>query len=489
VTTPEGANQTKPVRWGSRVLLLVLALAVLPAAAAEAHEPAPEPETSPNAVVAFIDTGINPYHKVFRDTSARAQRHPSTYLPGFPKNAQALRLTLDAKKYYDAVKADCKRIWSKVKPGKLYWFPGTKIVGGITFVPGAEMPCDVPEPQADGHILDAGGHGTMVASRGAATEYGACKECLVVSVQMPTSVNIVDPSESTTHSINAIEWAAANADWIDAQSNSWGPIVPLWEPTGEAGLLTSNPDLVRSVEKVSRKHLAFWASGNGAAFRGGVVGHPTLLSPHLGPSAIIVGGHDSGYVNTWPGFPPHLVSDSCSSWAAYRDEIKKSAEDVGGGTSGATPFVAGGAARILLEARKVLGDHDTGVQGGVVARGPAGRVSSGPLKDGKFTLQEWRDVLYKTASERPKTQKEDGPTCETGQFGPTPVKWTDVPDEYPEYAHIGYGAVDAQSHDLAMKVLEGSADMPDRSDTDRYFTLDRQAREALHQVFRGVLGN
>lgn len=478
---------------GGRVALLsIIALIALPVTAASAGT---KPKSrliaqsgfNARSVVSFIDTGINPYHKVFRDNSARAKRHPSTYLPDFPKNAEALRLTFDAPNYWEAVKADCERVWSKVKPGKLYWFPGTKIVGGITFEPSTPIDCKAAKPQAGGHILDANGHGTMVASRAAATQYGACKECLIVSVQFPGAVNLLDPSGSTEPSVAAIEWAAKNSNWIDAQSNSWGPIVPAWEPSGQAGIITSNPELVRSIEKVSRKHLAFWASGNGALFRGGVAGHPTLLSPHLTPSAIIVGGHDSGYVNTWPGFPPHVVSDSCSSWAAFRDEYDKSAEDVGGGTSGATPFAAGGAGRILVEARSILRDNSTGVDGGIVARGKAGVVDKGPLKDGKFTMTEWKDLLFKTASSRPKAQHEDGPTCEAGLYGPTPIKWTDVPEDYPEYAHIGYGAIDAQSHALAAKVLNGKSDVPDRSDTDAYFELDQLARSALHEVFKGVL--
>jgi Subtilase family len=450
--------------------------------AAEARTPVQPPEL-PAAVVALVDTGINPYHDVFRDRSPLAKRHPSTYIPGFPKDAQALRLTFDAPNYWSAVKADCKRVWSKIKPGRLYWFPGTKIVGGIAFDGQTSIDCAAAEPSAEGRILDAGGHGTMVASRAAGNKYGACERCRVVAVQMPATVNLIDPGPSNDSSIRAITWAAKNASWIDAQSNSWGPIVPLWDPSGRTGLLTSNPELARAVEKVSRRHLAFWASGNGVAFRGGVLGHPSLLSPHLGPSAVIVGGHDSGYMNTWPGFSPHVVSDSCSSWAAYEDELKKSGDSVGGGTSGATPFAAGGAGRILLEARRLLGDDQTGVSDGVVARGRARGITKGPLKDGKFTIGEWRDVLFKTASERPKTQFEDGPVCDGAQWGPTPVKWTDVPAAYPEYVQIGYGAVDRDSANLASRVLTGSKALPDRGETDQYFTAERAAREVLHQVF------
>lgn len=438
-----------------------------------------------NAVVAIVDTGINPYHKVFRDTSARAYEHPSTYIPGYPKDATALRVTLDNDKYWDAVRKDCDRIWSEVKPGTLYWFPGTKIIGAITFErePFQQIDCNAKKPEGGGAIVDANGHGTMTASRATSTQYGACTECLVAAVQFPTSLNLLGPEASTGYAIEAIEWAAKNATWIDAQSNSWGPLIPLWEPTGRAGLITSNPRLVKAVEEVSRAHLAFWASGNGALFRFGIAGHPTLLAPHFTPSAIMVGGHDSGQINTWPGFPPHVVADSCASWAAHPDSTHKSEEGVGGGTSAATPFAAGGAARILLMARSILGDTNTGVRGDVVAAGPRGRVSGGPIEDGELTLDEWKRLVFVTASPRPEGQFEDGPPCPPGPYGPAPVRWADVPEQYPEYLQIGYGAVDHQAMKRAAKILAGEMDMPDRSRTDAYFENDRTVRETTYGAF------
>lgn len=42
----------------------------------------------------MVDTGINPYHREFRDRTTRAYEHPSTYIPGYPKKAKALRLSL-----------------------------------------------------------------------------------------------------------------------------------------------------------------------------------------------------------------------------------------------------------------------------------------------------------------------------------------------------------------------------------------------------------
>ena len=453
-----------------------LALGALAALVLSLHVPsaatAGKPDVRrPTAVVATIDTGINPYHVAFRDNSPRAKQHPSTYLPGFPKNAQALRLSLNEKDFWTAVHKDCDK-WNKVEAGTLYWFPGTKIVGGISFEQPTPMNCATNAfPQ--GRIIDGGAHGTMVASRAAGNGYGACPDCRVVAVQGFENASV--------------KWAAKNSTWIDAQSNSWGPFLPLWDPAVGGAGFWSEPEFVRTVEAAAKKHLSFWASGNGTLTRFGAVGHPTPLDPRMTPSIVMVGGHDSGYVNTWPDFPPHVVSDSCDSWAAYHDQIDKSAENVGGGTSGASPFAAGGAANILIAARVILGDESTGVQKGVVARGPSGLVKKGPLEDGRFTLEEWKEVLFKTATPRPKPQKEDGSVCGplTAPYNSSPIMWEQVPEGYPEYLHIGYGAVDKPAMRLAVKVLGGIADLPDRSATDAYFEIDRMIREPLHDVFDG----
>lgn len=459
-------------------LVLAASLPAMPAVSAKA----PSPVT---AVVGIVDTGINPYHAMFRDTSPRAQQHPSTYLPGYPKNAVALRLSLHKKDYWDAIDADCERVWSKVRPGTLYWFPGTRIVGGISFSKGLKVDCEAEKPTGI-YVLDENGHGTMTASRAAASAYGACRTCLVVAAQHPSSVAIASPGGSEEPSIAAIEWLAANAHWVDTQSNSWGPIAPGYDPTGAAGLMTANNRLNKAVEAVSKKHLAFWASGNGAAFRYGLVGHPTLLTPHLGPSALIVGGHDSGYVATWPGFTPHLVGDACSSMAARHQTMRDSGDTVGSGTSAATPYVAGGAAQILMHARTILGSRGTGVRNGVVASGRKGLVKTGPLADGVLTMAEWRAVTLAVGAPRPAGQDEDGPPCTTGApYHPLPAQWSAVPAAFPEYVLIGYGALDRAAVLGARDVLLGRKPMPQRPATDAYFERDRQVRETTGAVFRG----
>lgn len=474
-----------------RILALVLCtLAVtataLPLGAASAAETTPLGD----AVVAVVDTGINPYHVEFRDDSPRALQHPSTYVPGYPEDAVALPLTLDAESYDDAVRADCD-VWATVERGRLYWVPGTRIIGGISFLQTAAPACNVEREVLRPQILDTSGHGTMTASRAVASSYGACPTCLVVAVQFPTSVRLLSPAGSEDAPIEAIAWAAGQRGWVDVQSNSWGPIVPAWDPTEQAGLLTANPRFVSAVEAASAAQPAFWASGNGAAFRAGVLGHPTPLTPHATPSAIMVGGHDSGYVETWPGFPPHLVSDACASPAADHRSIDESDDRRGGGTSAATPFVAGGGIRLLAEARGLLADTSTGqveadsTGGAVLAQGDPGAIVDGPLADGVLTRAEWQRVLYATATARPAAQAEDGPPCGalSAPYNEVPVRWTDVPAGYPEYLHIGYGAVDAPALSLAARVLRGEAALPDRSTTDTYFTVDDAVGGVTHEVF------
>src|SRR4051812_26499554 len=238
-----------------------------------------------DGVVALFDTGINPYHRTFRDTSPRAYRHPSTYLPGYPKDAEALKLSLDEPDYKKAVKQDCQ-VWEDVQPGKLYWIPGTKIVGAISFRSSLTRRCGSGPPVGN-PILDDNGHGTMTASRATSREYGACRECLVVEAQWSA-----DLTDGASEYPRAIDWLTANSRWIDADSHSWGPYVfGAWEPTGAAGqLVVGDPTLARKAEAEAKRHLAFWASGNGAAGRFGVVGPPTEMDPQMTPSVISVGG-------------------------------------------------------------------------------------------------------------------------------------------------------------------------------------------------------
>jgi hypothetical protein len=439
---------------------------------------APADGSGPHAVLAFIDTGINPYHVAFRDDSARAFQHPGEYLPDYPVDAVKLNLTFDHETLEDAVQADCAE-WEKVEPDTVYWVPGTRVVGAI-FIPGdagSTQPGSSFECGTDDHFppfIQGGGHGTMVASRGAGNDYGACEACLIVAVQ--------------GFNAQSVTWTA-DQPWIDLQSNSWGPITPLFDPTGVAGLVAADAAFVEAVEAAAQAQPSFWASGNGAGFRYGVLGHPTQAVPHMGPSAIRVGGHDSGQVAFWPGSSPHVISDACWSWAAENNSMDESTPRTGGGTSGATPFVAGLAGRVILEARTILEDDRTGVHDGVLARGAEGIVPSGPLADGQFTMDELKRVLYATADPRPERIDEDGDVCEPTEeplyalYWGTPVAWRDVPEGAHGIPFVGYGAVTPYTVDVVDAILRGDAEVPERPDEDAFFDADDDYRETMYDVY------
>lgn len=473
---------SRPVRTAilATLLLLVTALAgclgVAPSGqdGGDGTDPADDViEPRPTAVIGLQDNGINPYHETFRWNDSRAWVHPSEYIPDYPEDAVGLDLSLDAPNMTVALRQDCTRIWSQIEPGQLYWFPGTKIVGAITFQDVPEPDCDADRPSPDG--IYASSHGTATSSRAASTEYGACEECKIVMVE--------------GFNERGVEWLGENHAWIDVQSHSWLSVVPVWSGPVETGLITAHSSLVQTVEESAQENLAFWASGNGIANRFGVVGHPTLLTQMHTPSVVVVGGHDNGHWNTWPGFWPHVVADSCGSWSASHSSMNESSPSFGG-TSSATPFAAGGAARILLEARQVLGHVDTGVHDGVVARGNASGIDSGPLADGELTLAEWKDLVKSTASSRPAGEEADGDHCGLGYgllYGSTPVAWEDVPEAYPQVLQIGYGAVDEEAKQRAFAVLRGEEPVPERAQEDAFFSADQAAREQLHRVWSAEL--
>ncbi|HET6404831.1 MAG TPA: S8/S53 family peptidase [Candidatus Thermoplasmatota archaeon] len=468
--------------------LLVLALLVAGCAAPNEVDTATTDGTASSAdgadaVIAFIDEGINPYHVAFRDDSPRAKQHPSTYLPTYPANAKPLHLSLHIEDLEDAIVADCA-VWAEVVPETLYYVPGTRIVGmymapnswltGIFEYGDARYTCG-GDPEEDGYPLVGFGfgHGTMVASRAAGNGYGACPTCLIVMVQH--------------FGPEAVAWASEQP-WIDVQSNSWGPLLPLYFPVGAAErAFGSDAEFLRAVEAAAARQPAFWASGNGALFRFGVLGHPTQLAPHFTPSMIRVGGHDSGRVAVWPGSTPHVVSDACWSWAAEHYDTKEETARSGGGTSAATPFVAGIAAAVVKEARAILGDPATGIVGGVLARGE-NAPAEGPLADGDLTVAELRALLFATADPRPDRIHEDGDVCEptsdpfNALYPGTPVEWRSVPEGAPAVPLVGYGAVDPTTLERMRAVLRGDEPLPARGLEDAFFEADAAYHAAKYDA-------
>lgn len=474
---PGGLARGSPLKAGLVVAGILLFAAVSgcvqqgatvdPAAAADAPALAP----TARVVVADIDTGINPYHVEFRDASSDAFAHPSTYLAGFPADAPALDLTLDAPDYDAAVAADCA-VWQSVEPGVLYWIPGTRIVGAISFEEGLETECDVANETYPQVILDPQGHGTMTASRVAGATTSLCPTCKIVFVQGFSAESML---------------FAAEQPYIDLQTNSWGALPTDYKtdatPLAGLGFAGNDREVVLQAAKL---HPVFVAGGNGLLGFFGVTGHPAYLDDIAGPDGIImVGGHDGGRFTPWTMTMPHVVADANWHPAAEYRTLDEVTPRTGGGTSGATPFAAGTMARMILEARMLAGDAGTGVRDGalVVATTPP---AEGPMADGDLTIEEAKLVLFHTANPRPvRDGDRDGDTC-APQEGPgcvlyptAPIEWGVVPTAFPAYYFVGYGQVGEVTLNATLAALSGAEPIPERTMEDRFYGFDQQTRRGF----------
>ncbi|MEA2432812.1 MAG: hypothetical protein QOG54_269 [Actinomycetota bacterium] len=435
------------------------------------------------SVVALIDSGINPYSSAFRDKSALAYKHPSTYIPGYPKDAIRLNLHLDVP-YEDAVKLD-EDAWKGVVRGKLYWVPGTRIIGAISFGAGGgncpvveTPPANTLQQSCPEHtILDDHGHGTMTASRAGGAPASLAPNARIVEIEGLGA--------------KGVRWAA-DQGWIDVQSNSWINFVPQPVP----GATTD------AFAYASDKTLTLAASGNGTAYITGFAPTPTYLLSTAPPGVVLVGGHDNGKMTLWAGAPPHVVADAYAGMSAIRDSIEPMRPDpIACCTSAASPYAAGGAAAIITEARNILGDRSTGIHDGIVAEGADCAIwpDEGPLDDGKLTLDELKQVYFHTAEAHPAEGKDDGDIHWAGEprapdhpeLGPganpfcfgcttTPVAWKQIPEDGDlAYPLIGYGGINENSVALAAKVLSGKEPIPDRTQADAQYDLDQQIRRAM----------
>ena len=457
------------------VSIALVAAAFGPGSSAAASARPPAPQT----VVALIDTGINPYSPAFRDTSSLARRHPSTYIPGYPKDAIALKLTLGVP-YDEAIERD-EEVWKSVRPNKLYWFPGTRIAGAISLGDGGtscpsaiQVPpvaAFVQEDCAEHNILDDHGHGTMTASRAAGAPSSLAPTSRIVSIEGLGG--------------RSVEWAA-DQGWIDVQSNSWLSLVPPPAPSSTTEAFSA----------AAARMLTLAASGNGTAYLAGGAPTPTYLLSTAPPGVVLVGGHDNGKMTAWSGSPPHVVADAYAGMTGIARSVEAMRPDpIACCTSAASPYAAGGAVALIAEARRLLRSDFTGVRDGLVACGTAGVVAKGPLADGAFTLEELKDLFLHTAEALPSEGRDDGEVHWAGEprapdhveFGPganpfcvgcttMPIAWKTLPAATDAYAMVGYGGINEHSVAAAFEVLRGEGELPERASADAQYELDQQLR-------------
>jgi hypothetical protein len=413
----------------------------------------------PFVVIALTDTGINPYHQEFR--APEFTHHPSTFIEGYPAAPAALDVSLDvadSSGYQAAVDADAD-LWGGVAGNRLYWIPGTRIIGAYSSI-----------IDGDNRILDDNGHGTGTSSVSAGRWYGSNNNALIVMVE-----GLGDAP---------LNWAMSQP-WIDIVTNSWGPSL--------GGLSTGSATASRDATR--RGQSVLFSAGNGmrntnssevwGPVQGATgVGDPcdcklpnsnlTITSHNKGPSWILAVGAASpvnGQSHWWHGIPPD-VSSFGSKWraAAHNGVLHEQNRDFGG-TSNASPVTAGVLSAVIQKAREVLGDTVAGQKtGAVVAQAATGVVppTTGPLSDGKLTRAEAEDIVLKTAQPVP--------------FDPTKASWDYAiyPTTPLYFTYQGYGIVDKTSKAAALKVLMGEQPMPVRTEVDAWMAQLDAARNAVY---------
>lgn len=408
------------------VMLAAILIALLASASTTAAAPsegaADAKRQRSYTVIAIVDSGINPYHRDFR--RAGLDVHPASYIEGYPSEASPLRLALRAPSFEVAMKKDASR-WSRLRPARLYWLPGTNIIGLIDF--GGD------DPDRPGY--DVHGHGTAVASIAAGRFSG------------PGSGNVLLVSV-TGGFAEGVEWASRQP-WIDVITNSWTTVLPPGPVGGEAA------DASRAA--VASGKVVCFASGNFAS--------PYIYQDSQGPSWNVNVGAASAttrgehYYTSYPNDVLGLSGRPAASNSSMTKTVSFS------GTSAAAPAVCGLIAKTLADVRERLGDHVQGPHGRGLAVGK--RTNRGPLRDGVLDREELEDAIQSTAV-----------PAETAMPDP------DDPSAIPAlpiagFLRGGYGIVDEASARDALRMILSRDPRPERSTEDWWIETTDVVRDAI----------
>jgi hypothetical protein len=364
-------------------------------------------------VVAVIDSGISPYHWDFlaskmpqaldrdRSNDLPLTKDPATWLKGFPKKGfasrNAIKLHLeendDTARIADLYAKD-RQAWAGIKDStpaavNYYWFPGTKVIGALSFGYRETVQSTIDQNPAEGYTYTpvyGTGHGQGTSSVSVGNAHGTCPECLIVHIT----------AGDTTAVEQALAWAESQP-WIDVISNSYGLQT---FPRGEVrdGLYGGPTEPQKKASE--RGQTIFFSAGNGIenAF---VVPFSTLTSSVKGPDWVVTVGATvpgaSGATESGSGKPVDVSGIGESYPSAYSSTTVTNGSRFSG-TSNAAPTVAGTYARGLHLARRAMSGPSRVQAGGVVSVGKAtcGRVRRAcEVGDGRLTAVELRHRLLK----------------------------------------------------------------------------------------------
>ena len=332
----------------------------------EQPKSAPENETvfsgKPHVVVAIIDCGINPYHEVFRRPNMTI--HPSNYIDGYPKESDAINVTLDEECHFH------ETCWDNVERNKLYWIPGTNIVGAISFGEVWDLTTQSQEPGTP--ILDDNFHGTGVASILAKT----CPDAYIIVIE--TGADCFE---------RAMQWAV-NQSWIDiiSSSNGWnefpGLPMPLW----------------KNIPLVTKEG---WGKGKIVINSGGNRILPPWMTYQAGPPWIISVGGANNATRGETVLAAKGIDYVSNFYLEVATHQSTNEYMIGAGTSLSAPVVAGTFASILLEIRRQL-NYTDGIVDKFLINSPSLMISNTDLRNvvNKTSLY-WEALEYNPLAKPP----------------------------------------------------------------------------------------
>ena len=382
-------------------VLSALALALPAAVALDTASAAPTRPGDDAVVIAVIDSGMSPYHYDFlasqmpqaktktKSDDLPLDKAPQTWLKGFPKPSAfsdfgplKLSLTTDPKAEMPKLRDKDEDAWGDIARStatelNYRWIPGTKVIGAMTFGGSGTPVFGTGGPEH--------GHGTSSVSVGNIN--GSCPECLLVFLQASAG-----PEYEA-----ALSWAM-NQPWIDGISNSYG--ISTGAVVRDRVYNGSDVPLMKSATE--RGQTVFFSAGNGVT-NDFITPNGTLLSSQEGPDWIVtVGATEKDDVDYSGSGKPADVASIGGLYPSSYGATTTTGEGKFGGTSNATPVIAGTYGRALWLARQAMSGPSRTQQAGVIASG--GKVSCGKarkaceLSDGKLTRAELQDRLFKGAT-------------------------------------------------------------------------------------------
>ncbi|HWL36368.1 MAG TPA: S8/S53 family peptidase [Frankiaceae bacterium] len=395
------------------------------------NRPAP---VKAHVVVATLDTGGNPFHPTWRRAE---RRHPSAFIPGYPRSARAvsLRFGTSFEKDVAASEKALERFGDN-----LTYVPGTNIIGAIAH-PTDKVPVFDPAGSTNSH-------GSAASSQIAGAGLGFSPDAYVVIVDRTADGG----SEVYRSNADLLRWAA-DQPWIDVIHTN------IQNPAPAAGPTTPQfPGYPEAVAYALSKGKVVVSAG------GNFYGEPTETSPHAGPPGVLVAGaNDNCGYTTFSNPDPHVVSDGMGTPSAVSTGYGTGSFS---GTSSASPRISGYVAELLLRVRRAV-SYTGSVSGGALVTVPSSkRPKSGPLADGKLTSAEVHEVVRKTADPMSHASKFDG----TGGADCVPQAAAGP------YAKMGYGEVSEHTLGAAVDVVLGRKPLPARPQEEPFYAASEALR-------------